>query len=113
MIGGLASRHTVDIIRGTEVDDGRGGTIIDMSSATRTPSEGWAVDAGDTTENVDGRDSTTVHYTIRGPLTADVRPADQIDLFGIDHEIVGGVLRQPGPTPRTSHTILRLRSVTG
>lgn len=113
MIGGRVARHTITITRAPLVDDGRGNMTADWANATSSPSEGWAVDAGDTTENADGRDSTTAQWTIRGPYGADVVASDHVTLLSVECEIVGAVLPQPGPTPGTSHTILRLRSVTG
>lgn len=113
MIGGRVARHTIVIVRAPLVDDGRGNQIPDWGNATRRDSQGWAVDAGDTTENLDGRDSTTATWTIRGPYAVDVVATDHVELLGVECEIVGAVLRQPGPSERTSHTILRLRSVTG
>lgn len=113
MIGGLVARHTVEIVRPTFTESGRGNQVADWENATRVESRGWAVDAGDTTENLDGRESTTAQWTIRGPFGADVRPSDHVVLLGIECEIVGDVLRQPGVTASTSHTILRLRNVTG
>jgi hypothetical protein len=113
MIGGLVARFEITVIRPSFVDDGRGGQVEDWNNATRTGSAGWAVDAGDTSEDLDGRSSTTAHWTIRGPFAADVRATDHVGLFGDECEIVGAVLRQPGPSTMTSHTILRLRRVTG
>lgn len=113
MIGGLVARHTIQIVRAPVIDDGRGNETEDWPNAVDTPSKGWAIDAGDTTENQDGRDSTTAEWTLRGPYAAEVRSSDHVKVLGVECEIVGAVLRQPGPTPRTSHTILRLRSVTG
>lgn len=113
MILGMVARHIIGVVRAPMVDDGRGNEKADWSKATTTPSEGWAIDAGNTVEDLDGRDSDTAEWTIRGPFDADVRPTDRIDLLGARCSIVGAVMRQPGPTDLTSHTILRLKQVTG
>jgi hypothetical protein len=107
-------RHTVIVKRPVMVDDGRGNTVVDFTDATSTPSDGWAIDAGNTTEDNDGRDSDTAEYTIRGPFTADVLPFDHVLMLGLpEMEIVGAIMRQPGPTSLTSHTILQLKQVDG
>lgn len=113
VIGSLVARHTIGIVRAPLVDDGRGNEKADWLNAVTTPSEGWAIDAGNTAEDLDGRDSDTAEWTIRGPFDADVRPTDRIDLLGVRCSIVGAVMRQPGPSDLTSHTILRLKQVAG
>lgn len=113
MIGGLVAQHTIGIVRAPIVDDGRGNETPDWSAAVTTPSAGWAIDAGNTAEDLNGRDSDTAEWTIRGPYAADVRPTDHVELLGVTCTIVGAVMRQPGPTSLTSHTILRLKRVDG
>lgn len=108
MIGGTVARHRIDVIRAPLVDDGRGNMTRDWDNATETTSLGWAVDAGSTVEDESHRDGSAVEYTIRGPYTADVVAADRVRLLGGLFQISGGVLRQPGPSPLTAHTILRL-----
>lgn len=113
MISGLVAQHTIGVVRAPIIDDGRGNEKADWPNAVTTPSEGWAVDAGNTAEDLDGRDSDTAEWTIRGPFAADVRPTDRVELFGVRCSIVGAVMRQPGATDLTSHTILRLKNVAG
>lgn len=113
MIIGTVASHTVQVVRAVMVDDGRGNESPSWGSASKTPSEGWAIDAGNTAENLDGRDSDTAEWTIRGPFNADVRPTDRIELLGATCSIIGAVMRQPGATDLTSHTLLRLKQVTG
>lgn len=109
MIGGLVARHTITRERPGMVDDGRGGTDADYSAAVAVPLDGWALDAGNTLEDVQNRDGVLIQWTARGPFDADVQYRDRITVFGEQFLIDGGVVRQPGPTPRTSHTILLLR----
>jgi hypothetical protein len=90
------------------VADGRGGHEPDYTRTTDEPIAGWAADAGNTVEDTTNRDGASVEWTLRGPFEADVQRHDHIELFGHDYEIDGEVLRQPGPTGATSHTILRL-----
>ena len=108
MIGGLVARHTIEVIRAPEVDDGRGNLKRDWVNATETTIPGWAVDAGSTVEDEQNRDGSAVEYTLRGPLNADVVASDRVRLWGGLYVITGGVLRQPGVTALTSHCIVRL-----
>lgn len=109
----MVARHTVGVVRAPIVDDGRGNAKSDWKNAIVTPSAGWAIDAGNTAENFEGREADTAEWTIRGPYAADVKPTDRIDLLGVRCKIIGAVMRQPGPTALTSHTILRLQQAAG
>lgn len=102
-------RHTITRLRGTQVDDGFGGVETDWTDPVATDLSGWAVDAGDTFEDVQHRDGVAVQYTLRGPFDVDIQATDRVSLFGETFIIDGGVLRQPGPSPVTSHTIIRLQ----
>lgn len=108
MIGGRVARHTLTIRRAPLVDDGRGNEVHDWEDSSDTESPGWAVDAGDTTEDLDNRDGSSVSYTCRGPIDADIVGSDRVVLFGDVFEVTGNILKQPGPTARTSHAIVRL-----
>ncbi len=108
MIGGVIARHPITVVRAPLVDDGRGNQARDWDHATETTIPGWSVDAGSTVEDEVNRDASAVEYTIRGPLTADVAATDRVRLLGSLYLVTGGVLRQPGPSPLTSHMILRL-----
>lgn len=109
----MIDRFPITVIRAPLVEDSRGNSRPDWQQATRTDIPGWAVDAGDTAENTDGRDGTEASWTIRGPFDADVTGSDRVELFGVVCEVVGQVLRQPGATPRTSHSIVRLKNNAG
>lgn len=109
----VVRRHTITVIRAAESEDRRGNLTRDWANATRAASKGWGIDAGNTTEDGDGRDGIAAEYTIRGPFTADVVASDRVELFGVEFNIEGAVLRQPGPSPVTSHTIVRLKRVDG
>lgn len=91
------------------VADGRGGVEPDFTDAVSVPLEGWALDAGNTLQDTQNRDGVLIQWTARGPFDADVQHRDRITVFGEQFDIDGTVVRQPGPTPRTSHTILLLR----
>jgi hypothetical protein len=100
--------HTLTRLRAGLVSDGRGGLKPGpFSDSLAIP--GWAVDAGITLADGRNRDGSLLAYTARGPLNADVDPADRIVWDGKTYEIDGAVLRQPGVTARTSHTILLLK----
>lgn len=90
------------------VDDGRGGHEADFTSAELVDLAGWALDAGATTRDAQNRDAASIVWTARGPYNADVERHDRIVVLGEKYQINGGVVRQPGPTPLTSHTILLL-----
>lgn len=109
----MVAHHPIVVVRAPWVDDGRGNTTPDWANATETPSLGWAVDAGSTVEDESHRDGSAVEYTIRGPFTADVLATDRVRLLGGLFQISGGVMRQPGPSSLTSHTILRLTAWSG
>lgn len=113
MIGGLVARHTIGRERPELVDDGRGGQEPDFTDATVVDLPGWALDAGDTTADAEHRDGALIQWTARGPFLADVKRHDRITVFGEQFLIDGAVIRQPGPTPRTSHTILKLKAWEG
>lgn len=113
MISGVVARHTLTVRRAPLVDDGRGNMTRDWSASADHASAGWAVDAGDTTEDTVNRDGASVAYTCRGPWGADIAAGDRVVLFGELFEITGGVLQQPGPSPVTSHVIVKLTNWTG
>jgi hypothetical protein len=113
MIGGLIARHPLTVIRAEATEDRRGDVQRDWATATRTTSDGWAVDAGDTTDLDDGRTGSDVAWTVRGSYAADVVSSDRVELFGQEYDIDGEVLRQPGPSALTSHTIVRLIRIEG
>lgn len=115
MIGGRVARHTLTRLRGVVVDDGLGGTETDWTNPDELLIPGWAVDTGNTIEDLNRRDGSSVEYTVRGPLGADVSPGDRMRLpWDPDpFEVDGDVLRQPGPSVHTSHSIVRLRRWTG
>lgn len=108
MIGGLVARHTITVVRAPLVDDGRGNRTRDWTAAVDLERPGWAIDSAGTAEDDTNRDGSSTEYTLRGPFAADVAATDRVRLFGDLYLIDGGVLRQPGPSPLTSHTILRL-----
>jgi hypothetical protein len=113
MIGGLVDRHTIVVRRAPLRRNSHNDEVRDFTQATDSPSAGWAVDAGDTSEDNDGRDGIVSSYTLRGPFTADVLDSDRIVLFGVEYLIDGSVRRQPGPSARTSHTIVKLTRTAG
>lgn len=108
MIGGAVDRQKIVVVRAPLVDDGRGNQTRDWANAAETESEGWAVDTAAAADDVANRDGASVAYLLRGPYRADVEDTDRVRLFGALYEVTAGVLRQPGVTPRTSHTILQL-----
>lgn len=108
MISGLTTRHTIQRERPTMVADGRGGTEADFTGAPLVDLEGWGLDAGNTLRDAQNRDGALAAWTARGPFDADVQRHDRITVFGEQYQINGDVIRQPGPTALTSHTILLL-----
>lgn len=90
------------------VDNGRGGLEADFTNATVAPLAGWALDAGSTIADLQNRDGAAIRWTARGPYAADVERHDRITVLGEQFKIDGAVVRQPGPSERTSHTILLL-----
>lgn len=90
------------------VDDGRGGLEADFAGVSPVELDGWALDAGATVKDLQNRDGASISWTARGPITADVERHDRITVFGERFQINGDVVRQPGPTALTSHTILLL-----
>ncbi|WP_159576097.1 hypothetical protein [Microbacterium sp. 8M] len=113
VIGGLVDRHTLVRERPVMVDDGRGGLEPDSTTATPVDLPGWALDAGATVADLQNRDGALIQWTARGPFDADVQRHDRITVFGEKFQIDGAVVRQPGPSPRTSHTILLLKNWEG
>lgn len=90
------------------VDDGRGGVEKDFTGSSVVDLSGWALDAGNTIADRVNRDGASIQWTARGPFDADVERHDQITVLGEQYQIDGAVIRQPGPSPLTSHTILSL-----
>lgn len=107
----MSARHTLTRLRGVSTDDGMGGTETDWETPAELPIPGWAVDAGNTVEDLERREGSSVEYTARGPLDADVLPGDRMRLpwESDPFEVDGDVLRQPGPSAATSHSIVRLK----
>lgn len=108
MIGGSVARHTIARERPQMIADGRGGVEPDFTTATPQPLHGWALDAGNTVADLQNRDGALIQWTARGPFDADVQRHDRITVFGRGFKIDGAVIRQPGPSAATSHTILLL-----
>ena len=108
MIGGPVARHTLTVRRAPLVEDDRGNQERDWANAEETPIPGWALDAGNTSQDLQNRDGSSVEYTARGPFNADVQGSDRVLYAGDVYEITGGVRRQPGPSALTSHSILLL-----
>lgn len=108
MIGGRTARHRIVRLRAPLADDGRGNQVRDWANAAEAPLSGWAIDAGATAEDTTNRDGSSVAYTLRGPVDADIKATDRARLFGETFLVDGGVTRQPGPTARTSHCIVQL-----
>lgn len=90
------------------VGNGRGGLEADFTGVVPVNLPGWALDAGNTLADRQNRDGAVVQWTARGPFDADVDRHDRITVYGGKFQIDGAVIRQPGPTSRTSHTILLL-----
>ncbi|QTV79483.1 hypothetical protein [Microbacterium sp. NIBRBAC000506063] len=90
------------------VTDGRGGREPDFTGATSVDLDGWALDAGNTLADQQNRDGALIQWTARGPFDADIDRHDRITVSGEQFKIDGAVIRQPGPTAATSHTILLL-----
>lgn len=109
MIGGLVARHSLIRERPHLVDDGRGGERKDFTGVIGVELPGWALDAGATTKDAEHRDGAEIVWTARGPFSADVERHDRITVFGEQYQIDGAVVRQPGPSLLTSHTILLLK----
>jgi len=104
----LVFRHAVSRLRAGRMDNGHGGTEPDWATPDVVVIPGWAIDAGDTTLENTNREGTSVAYTIRGPMDADVRAGDRILWMGTTFDIDGDVVLQPGPSPTTSHCIIKL-----
>lgn len=113
MIGGKVARHSIVRERPDRVPDGRGGEKSDFSGSAPVTLRGWALDVGATVRDLEHRDGALIAWTARGPISADVERFDRITAFGDWYMIDGAVLRQPGPTDRTSHTILFLKKWKG
>ena len=108
MLPGLTTRHSLIGERPHRVDDGRGGDRADFTGIIGVVLPGWGLDAGSTTNDTKNRDGASISWTARGPYNADVERHDRITVLGEWYKINGAVVRQPGPTPATSHTILLL-----
>lgn len=104
----LVFRHTLTRLRASLVDDGHGNQESDWTAPDEQAIPAWAIDAGDTTADRTNRDGSSVSYTIRGPMDADVQAGDRFRWLTDVYTIDGAILRQPGPTARTSHCIVRL-----
>lgn len=100
---------TLTRLRAPLVSDGRGGMKRDWAVYQPVTIAGWTVDAGVTIADGQNRDGSLIAYTARGPLLADVEGTDRIVYDGETFEIDGAVLRQEGPTLRTSHCIVLLK----
>lgn len=109
----MVARHTIARERPQMVADGRGGMEADFTAATPVDLPGWALDAGNTISDEQNRDGALIQWTARGPFTADVERHDRVTVLGSRFKITGAVVRQPGPTSATSHTILLLANWEG
>lgn len=80
---------------------------------TAAPIGRWNIDAGDTDEDTAARQGTVVEYTIRKRGRVDLVDSDRIVYDGSVYAIEGEIRWQPGPSARTSHTIVRIRRAEG
>lgn len=113
MIGSPVARHTLVRRRAAAQGNSQGVPVRNWAEAVDTPLTGWALDAGDTSEDGEGRPGVVLRWTARGPLGADVEETDRVLVDGVEYQIDGGVVRVPGPISAVSHTRLRLRLVKG
>lgn len=113
MIKGRTARHTISRERPARVPDGRGGTRSDFTGAASVAIPGWSLDVGASARDMANRDGALIAWTARGPFEADVARHDRVTVYGEQFQINGAVLRQPGPSARTSHTILFLEKWEG
>jgi hypothetical protein len=113
VIRGRTARHTVGIVSSVDTPNGRGGVTSSWADAPVVLSEGWSIDAGDTTEDTENRTASEVSYTLRGPVSAPVSSRNRLRVFGQDFEVVGDVLTQPGPTSTTSHVLVKVKRAVG
>lgn len=105
--------HAITRLRATTIQDRHGNDVESWDAPAELVMLRWAIDAGDTDEDEDSRETTEVEYTIRGPIGADLLSSDRVRLLGEVYAIRGAIRRQPGATARTSHCIVRLRRVEG
>lgn len=108
MIAGVTARHTLQRERPNMVSDGRGGKEPDFVGVAKVDLPGWALDAGNSSRDAQNRDGALIAWTARGPYSADVERHDRITVMGEPYKIDGAVVRQPGPSALTSHTLLLL-----
>lgn len=109
----LVFRHTLVRLRAPLGLDAHGNDVRLWADAASADLPGWAIDATGTNEDTDGRSGTVARLTVRGPYGADVLASDRLVALGATYEIEGDVQRQPGPSPRTSHTIVSLKLARG
>lgn len=105
---GLVARHPIVRVRPARVADGHGNLEDDWSEPDEVTIQGFAVDAGAGGEDLQHRDGAEIVLTLRGPYEADVRDGDRARFDGVTYRVVGEVVRQPGPSPLTSHCLVRL-----
>jgi hypothetical protein len=110
----LIFNQTLERLRVEMTTDRHGNDVPgDWDSAAAVPMKLWAIDAGDTSEDIESREGSVVEYTARKRGEADLRDSDRIRYRGTVYQIEGAIRFQPGPSRLTSHTIVRLRRAEG
>jgi hypothetical protein len=76
------STQTITRLRPTLAADGHGNLEPNWSAATELVIDWCSVQPGATEEDLAGRDSTLIQWTVFAPLAADIRPGDRIRYKG-------------------------------
>ncbi len=108
MIPGTFQRVTIVRLRYPVIVDHGVERADYAATPTRLPIEGCWTEPIETQSVVDGRLAVLTGHTIAAPPRIDVRPADHIELAGVEYEIRGDVMPIPSPTGALDATKLNV-----
>lgn len=103
--------RTVDVITAGSRTDAYGDTQPDWAAATEAHTTGWLAQQT-STENLDGRNSTSTTLVLTLPAATAITARDRVRIDGVVYELIGAPLS--AWTPRGEHHIeAELGSVVG
>lgn len=105
------ARETIERLRQPLVDDGHGNETPDpdLDHATVVSIPRCRAHPGSSQENLVGRDTTLIQWTVFAPPEVDVQADDLVRLRGIVFQVDGNPAEWPSPTGILAHTEILLK----
>lgn len=101
---------SVTVVSAARITDPYSGqlTRLDWANAARTTVAGCSVQPEPGSETLDGRDSVTSRWRLRGPADMAITSYDRVEVGGDSFEVAGDVQRWPGRLARVEALLQRV-----